>query len=116
MRVYLAHHTSFREAQHRFEIWTSGSFAPDALALLQSEKQKRTKAPIDWKDGNAVRDIAIRGKEKRIADALSEHFFDHPLAAFSPPYEPIGASTLGLQSGGSTPRSRTLAIAGPSGV
>jgi hypothetical protein len=37
-----------REAEHRFEIWTSGTIAPDALELLIEEKLKRVKAPIDW--------------------------------------------------------------------
>lgn len=76
---YGAHHT-LREAEHRFEIWTSGTIDADAVALLEKEKAKRIKAPIDWKDGEAVLALARAGKEKGIADALNQHFFKHPFA------------------------------------
>lgn len=76
---YQAHH-AFCEAQHRFEIWTSGSIDADALELLKEEQAKRTKSPIAWKDGAAVYELALEGKEKGIADALKQHFFHHPLA------------------------------------
>ncbi|MFT9323604.1 MAG: hypothetical protein ABF537_05495 [Acetobacter sp.] len=76
---YGAHHT-LREAEHRFEIWTSGTIDADAVALLEKEKARRIKAPIDWKDGEAVLALARAGKEKGIADALNQHFFKHPFA------------------------------------
>lgn len=69
-----------REAEHRFEIWTSGTIDPDALKVLTEEKAKRVKAPIDWKDGLAVLDLTRSGKEKGIADALYQHFLAHPFA------------------------------------
>lgn len=69
-----------REAEHRFEIWTSGTIDSDALRLLAEEKAKRVKAPIDWKDGLAVLDLARAGKEKGIADALYQHFLAHPFS------------------------------------
>lgn len=79
-RAHYAHHNSLREAEHRFELWTSGSIEPDALAKLEEEKLRRVKAPIDWKDGDAVLALARAGKEKSIADALNQHFFVHPYA------------------------------------
>jgi hypothetical protein len=78
IRAYYGVHNTLREAEHRFEIWTSGKIDPDALALLGEEKAKRVKAPIDWKDGDAVLALARLGKEKGIADALNQHFFKHP--------------------------------------
>ena len=75
-----ASHQAHHEAQHRFEIWTSGTIDPDALELLKEEQAKRTKAPIFWKDGAAVLELASDGKEKGIADALKQHFLHHPLA------------------------------------
>lgn len=80
IRAYFKAHPSFYEAQHCFEIWTSGTIAADALALLEEEKIKRVKAPIDWKDGEAVLALAHAGKEKGIADALRQHYLAHPFA------------------------------------
>ena len=76
---YQAHYTHC-EAKQSFEIWTSGTIDPDALELLKDEQVKRTKAPIAWRDGTAVYELALEGKEKGIADALKQHFFQHPLA------------------------------------
>ena len=80
IRAHYRQHSYFREAQISFELWTTGEFHPDALALLEDEKVKRTKAPIAWKDGQGVLDLAKAGKEKAIVDALNQHFLKHPLA------------------------------------
>jgi hypothetical protein len=80
--IFKAHvraNESLREANIRFELWTSGVFEPEALAILQQEKQHRTKTAIDWKDGKQVRSLSIKGKEKAITSAFEEHFFKHPL-------------------------------------
>lgn len=76
---YRAHH-SLREAEHKFEIWTTGTIDDDALALLERERVKRVKSPIEWKDGQAVLELAKAGKEKGITDALNQHFLRHPYA------------------------------------
>jgi hypothetical protein len=79
-RAHLAKEQRFREAKISFELWTTGTFHPDALSLLEAEKPKRTRTPIDWKDGPAVAEIAKGAKEKAIREALNEHFLKHPLA------------------------------------
>lgn len=80
MRAHLSSHPHYREAEHRFELWTSGTFEADALYFLEAEKLKRTRAPIDWKDGDAVQALATGGKEKAMTDAFRQHFLNHPLA------------------------------------
>ena len=79
-RAHLKEQFRFREAQHSFELWTTGTFTQDALAKLQQEKIRRTKAPVDWKDGRAVSEVAKRTKEKAIRIALDNHFLKHPLS------------------------------------
>lgn len=74
-----------RESQLTFEIWTSGTFDADAISLLESEKSRRLKQPISWKNGNDVLRLALDGKEKAIGNALREHFLRHPLAIAIPP-------------------------------
>lgn len=69
-----------REAQVKFEIWTTGDFTPQALELLQTQKRLRTKTPIDWKTGRDVVEYASQNREKSVADVLRQHFVKHPLA------------------------------------
>ena len=47
-------------------------------AKLKFEQANRTKRPIAWKDGEAVRKISAKLKLKTIGDALDQHFFKHP--------------------------------------
>lgn len=68
-----------REAEVKFEIWTTGGFTPDALTLLEQERKLRTKHPIDWKTGEDLVRLASAKKERAIADVLREHFIKHPL-------------------------------------
>ena len=80
IKAYYRNHPTLREAQHRFEIWTSGTISADALAKLEQERSKRLKSPINWKDGSAILALAQDEKEKGISDALSQHFIQHPFA------------------------------------
>ncbi len=70
----------FRESKLSFELWTTGTFEPDALQLLESEKKSRTQYPISWRDGSAVLQVAKDAKEKAIRLALETHFLRHPLS------------------------------------
>jgi hypothetical protein len=92
MRAHLLAHASFRESEHRFELWTSGKFDEDALAHLIDEKAKRTRAPIGWKDGPAVLALANSGKDKAMADAFQEHFLKHPLAEIAIDAAPLNGA------------------------
>lgn len=93
VRTHYRAHPYFREARHRFEMWTSGTIAADALALLTQEQARRVKAPIAWKDGQSVFDLARAGKEKGIADALNQHFLEHPFAVVAKQLEAETALT-----------------------
>ena len=69
-----------REAQQSLEMWTTGKFSAEVLSRLEEEKGRRTKCPIDWKDGRAVLDVVRGAKEKAIGLALENHFLKHPLS------------------------------------
>ncbi len=69
-----------REAVLSFELWTTGTFTPDALSLLQQSKSQRTRTPISWKAGADLVAYASIMREKAIADVLKQHFLKHPLA------------------------------------
>ena len=80
MQDYVAGQEHLRERDQTYEFWTSGVFEADALAELKLEQAKRTKRPIVWRDGEAVRKSAAELKLKTIGDALDQHFVKHPLA------------------------------------
>ena len=80
MQNYVACRDHLRERDQTYEFWTTGVFEADALAKLEFEQVHRTKRPIAWKDGGAVRKTAARHKLKTIGEALGQHFIKHPLA------------------------------------
>ena len=80
MRDYVASRTDLREREQTYAFWTTGTFEPDAMAKLTYEQQQRTKRPIAWKDGDAVRKIAADLNLGPIRDAFREHFVKHPVA------------------------------------
>ena len=80
MQDYVASQNHLRERDQTYEFLTTGTFEPEALAALKVEKANRTKRPIVWKDGRAMRKIAAKLRLKRIGDALDQHFLKHPLA------------------------------------
>ena len=82
-RKYIRNRHSLGEADISFELWTSGDYEPDALAKLQHEKRVRSKTPIDWKNGEQVRDFSKRLKETRVTKAFDEHFFKHPVVKWA---------------------------------
>ena len=75
MKDYVAGREHLRERDQTYEFWTTGAFEADALAKLKFEQANRTKRPIAWKDGEAVRKISAKLKLKTIGDALDQHFF-----------------------------------------
>ena len=80
MKDYVAGREYLRERKQVYEFWTTGVFVVEAVDRLESERARRTKYPIDWKDGGAVRKITAELKLKTISDALDQHFLKHPLA------------------------------------
>jgi hypothetical protein len=77
-RAHLASQQRFREAAVSFELWTTGTFAADAVTFLEAQKKNRTKTPIDWRDGSQIAEMARKGKEQTILEALNQHFLKHP--------------------------------------
>ncbi|WP_419861195.1 hypothetical protein [Candidatus Palauibacter sp.] len=71
---YVANRSDLREYDQIHEFWTTGGLEPDALERLRYEQQQRTKRPIEWKDGKALRAIASQRKLKAVSDALRVHF------------------------------------------
>lgn len=81
-RIHRYHRQQPRFQNNRFcfELWTTGKFDQDAIAFLKSQKKKRIKIQLNWRNGKQVRDYAKRANRKSILDTLDQHYFKHPLA------------------------------------
>jgi hypothetical protein len=73
----------FQQCAFHYEYWACGSFAPDALALLNEAADRTKKYAIGWKDGDAVRAYVAKIKPKAVANMFDQHFFQHPIAIFN---------------------------------
>lgn len=63
----------------RFEFWTTGSFSPDAKALLEKASKETKKYEIHYKDSSGVKEYAQRLNGSPFLKILKEHYFQHPL-------------------------------------
>ena len=79
---YVASREQLRERTQICELWTTGTFADDALARLSDEQAHRTRRPIAWRDGAAVRGAATKLGLKAIKSALDQHYLRHPSTKF----------------------------------
>jgi hypothetical protein len=81
-RILAAHRAEdrFRKSRFGFELWTTGTFHPDAVDRLKTEKGKRTGIEICWRDGAEVREYAKACGNRSVLKTLDEHYFEHPLA------------------------------------
>ena len=85
MQDYVASRSHLCEREQTYEFWTTGKIEPAALQRLQSEKAKRTRRPINWKDGDDIRAIASKHRLNAIREALDQHFLKHPLGPVAAP-------------------------------
>ena len=81
MRDYVASRDHLRERNQRYVLWTTGKFEEDAALRLDEERAKRTRHPIEWKDGKAIRELAAQYRLRAIRDALDQHYLRHPIAS-----------------------------------
>ena len=73
MQDYVGSREHLRTRNQTYEFWTTGTFEECAAAKLKTEKKNRTKRPIVWKDGKAVRQMASALSLRTIRDALDQH-------------------------------------------
>lgn len=77
---YAKQHPDYKNLYREYWFWTSASFSPESLALLEHEAVTRKKYTIRFKDGQQVKEYANELKGSPIIKILKDHFFEHPLA------------------------------------
>lgn len=68
------------DSKIRFELWSNGFFADNALAWLQAQSTVFPKHSIGWKQGDALKEYAKDASSAAIRKILNEHYFLHPMA------------------------------------
>ena len=72
---YITKQDRFKQSKISFELWSTGIFSDEAIKKLKTEKKKRVKSSIGWKDGTEILSMARSMKEQGIVRALNEHYF-----------------------------------------
>lgn len=73
-------HSDWKDVEHRFEFWTSGSFSPKAIEMLKKASKSARRYGIGYKDSEALKEYVKSLKGSPLVKTLNEHFFRHPLA------------------------------------
>ncbi|HEY3796708.1 MAG TPA: hypothetical protein VGL58_00010 [Caulobacteraceae bacterium] len=87
----------FQSADFHYEFWTTGDFAPDALARLEEAKANTKRYTVGWRDGPAVREYASRVRHKEVLKMLDDHYFNHPIARLSKRYNARAPKALDVR-------------------
>ena len=90
MRDYLDSRPDLKKFKAVFEFWTSGCFMEEAKELITNEKSRRRRNPIDYRDGEDVRELASNAQLGAMVDALNEHYLKHPIRRIVRQFSKLG--------------------------
>jgi ribosomal protein S18 len=79
LREHALSHPDWKDIEHRFQFWTSGSFSPKAKAMLQKASTTTRKYSVDYKDAEALKEYVKTLQGSPLIKTLNQHFFRHPL-------------------------------------
>lgn len=84
----------------RFELWSNGLFAEEALGWLQAQSNEFPKHSLGWKQGDALKEYAKKAKSAAIRKTLNEHYFLHPMARMQTRRQQNSVSSRGVAEKG----------------
>jgi hypothetical protein len=70
-RAWLVEQVGYHDAEMQFELWTTSTFDPEAVALLN--QRKSTTKKIDWKDGEEVVRTAKGARTTHLVNTPRQH-------------------------------------------
>ncbi|MBF4307318.1 hypothetical protein EAY09_23180, partial [Vibrio anguillarum] len=79
LKSYSKTHPDWKSKKLRFEIWTTGRFSDESIALLSEAKQSRVQYDIDFLDGKRVKLEVEKCDDKELKATFFKCFYDHPL-------------------------------------
>lgn len=75
-------HSDWATLPQRYELWTSGKFSEEALALVSARQAESSKLVIQLRDAEYVLAEAKASKEAGLLKTYEQHFVKHPMQEF----------------------------------
>ncbi|MGE6171415.1 hypothetical protein ACLHZW_19490 [Aeromonas media] len=76
---YAKEHPDWKSKNLRFEIWTTGRFSDESIALLSQSKTFTGKYELDFLDAQRVKDEVEKCDDKELRKTFFKCFYDYPL-------------------------------------
>ncbi|WP_342623667.1 hypothetical protein [Pseudomonas alkylphenolica] len=75
-------HSDWSTLTQRYELWTSGRFSEEAIALVNARQEESSKLVIQLRDAEYVLAEAKASKEAGLLKTYEQHFVKHPMQKF----------------------------------
>ncbi|UZE17894.1 hypothetical protein LOY70_29290 [Pseudomonas sp. B21-054] len=75
-------HSDWATLSQRYELWTSGGFSEEAIALVSARQEESSKLVIQLRDAEYVLAEAKASKEVGLLKTYEQHFVKHPMQEF----------------------------------
>ncbi|WP_339547221.1 hypothetical protein [Pseudomonas sp. RA_35y_Pfl2_P32] len=75
-------HSDWATLTQRYELWTSGRFSEEAIALVSARQEESSKLVIQIRDAEYVLAEAKASKEAGLLKTYEQHFVRHPMQEF----------------------------------
>ena len=82
IRGFLKTHSEWTHLTQRFELWSSGKFSENAIAMVTAAQAKNPKFKIHLRDADYVLAQAMASKEAGLLKTYQQHFVTHPMQEF----------------------------------
>ncbi|OUJ34163.1 hypothetical protein BTR40_21810 [Vibrio parahaemolyticus] len=79
LNKYAKQHNDWKSKKLRFEIWTTGRYSDESVALLTEARNSLSKYEIDFLDAIRVKAEVEKCDDKELRNTYFRCFYDHPL-------------------------------------
>lgn len=79
---YAIEHPDWSRLNLNFEFWSTGRLTDASVAMIENmaSKVSPNKYTLKLRNGNEIRDLAYKTKNKELINVLDKHFINHPLS------------------------------------
>ncbi|AZE39148.1 hypothetical protein C4K06_6160 [Pseudomonas chlororaphis subsp. aureofaciens] len=79
IRGFAKSHSDWASITQRFELWTSGKFSEEAIAMVKARQAVTAKFDIQLRDADYVLAQAVASKDTGLLKTYQQHFVTHPM-------------------------------------